>query len=89
MQQAASRDWYVRHQNGVMVHRTVAESVLGRPLTDIEIVHHEDEDKQNNHPSNLIVFPNQAAHARHHKLSHCGTPCECPGIRLKEVMLDV
>ena len=43
--------------------------------------------KQNNHPHNLIVFPGQSAHARHHKLNHCGlAECDCGGIRLKEVM---
>jgi hypothetical protein len=49
-------------------------------------VHHEDENKKNNDPWNLIVFPAQAIHAKHHKLNHCGFPCPCPGIRLKEVM---
>ena len=53
-----------------------------------EVVHHEDEDnKQNNDPANLIVFPDQGAHARHHRLRHLGQPsCDCGGIRLKEVM---
>lgn len=67
-------------------HRTVAEEALGRPLAPGEVVHHEDENKQNNDPGNLIVFPTQAIHARHHKLGHCLTPCDCPGVRLKEVM---
>lgn len=47
-------------------HRIVAEAVLGRPLTPLEVVHHVDENKQNNKPSNLVVFPSQAEHARHH-----------------------
>ena len=82
----AINDWYVR-KGGVFVHRIVAEEVLGRPLTEVEVVHHEDEDKKNNHPHNLIVFPNQGVHARHHKLGHCGLDsCDCGGIRLKEVM---
>lgn len=68
------------------VHIMVAEKVLGRSMKKGEVVHHEDQDKWNNHPDNLIVFPSQADHARHHKLNHCGSPCECPGIRLKEVM---
>lgn len=67
-------------------HRVVAESILGRPLSPGEVVHHEDENKQNNDPSNLIVFPGQADHARHHKLGHCLTRCDCPGVRLGEVM---
>lgn len=68
-------------------HRVVAERVLGRPLQPGEVVHHEDENKRNNDPANLIVFVNQAEHARHHKLGHCLAPsCDCDGIRLKEVM---
>lgn len=48
-------------------HRVVAEKMLGRPLKKGEVVHHKDENKHNNDPSNLIVFENQAEHARHHK----------------------
>lgn len=31
-----------------------------------EVVHHIDANRQNNHPSNLAVFPDQATHARCH-----------------------
>lgn len=48
-------------------HRVVAEKMLGRPLLPGEVVHHIDEDKCNNNPSNLMVFKTQAEHARHHK----------------------
>lgn len=78
-------DRYMK-KDGKPVHRVVAEAVMGRALVKGEVVHHEDEDKLNNHPDNLIVFPSQAVHAGHHKLNHCGSPCDCPGIRLKEVM---
>lgn len=68
-------------------HRAVAEKVLGRALLPEEVVHHEDLDKHNNDPANLIVFETQAEHARHHKLDHLGLPaCTCKGIRLKEVL---
>jgi HNH endonuclease len=50
----------------VHVHRIVAASILGRPLAPGEVVHHVDEDKQNSHPANLAVFPDQATHARCH-----------------------
>lgn len=63
-------------------HRVVAEAVLGRKLFKGEVVHHEDLNKRNNHPSNLIVFPNQRIHAAHHK--HLGQPCECPGLCLAD-----
>jgi len=85
LKEQAFRNWYVR-EGGTFVHRTIAEAVLGRSLAASEVVHHEDEDKQNNHPYNLIVFPDQAGHARHHKLQHCGAPCDCTCTRLKEVM---
>lgn len=49
------------------VHRWAAEKKLGRRLRSGEVVHHIDRDKTNNHPSNLYVFPNQAAHDRAHK----------------------
>lgn len=51
----------------IQQHRLVAELLLGRMLEIAEVVHHEDEDRANNAPSNLWLFPNQAAHLRHHK----------------------
>lgn len=50
-----------------MQHRLVAERVLGRSLLPLEVVHHEDENKQNNALENLWLFPSQSAHMRHHK----------------------
>ena len=81
---AEPRGAYLK-KGGEHVHRKVAEEVLGRLLYPNEVVHHEDRDKWNNDPANLVVFPSQAWHARHHKLDHCG-PCSCQGIRLGEVM---
>lgn len=57
---------YPKGSEGRHLHRIIAEAVLGRPLTKDEVVHHIDEDKQNCRPSNLVVFPTQAHHARHH-----------------------
>lgn len=47
-------------------HRVVAEQMLGRPLQSGEIVHHEDEIKRNNDPSNLKVLASRAEHSRLH-----------------------
>jgi hypothetical protein len=47
----------------VHIHRIVAESFIGRKLSKDEVVHHIDNDKKNNHPSNLVIFPSQQMHA--------------------------
>lgn len=51
----------------ILVHRWVAEKKIGRKLRPGEVVHHKDRNKTNNHPNNLHVFPNQAAHDKIHK----------------------
>jgi hypothetical protein len=48
------------------IHRIVAEAVLRRALKEGEVVHHINEDKHDNHPSNLAVFPTQSEHMRCH-----------------------
>jgi hypothetical protein len=50
----------------VYQHRLVMEEKIGRYLLPEEVVHHIDEDKQNNHPDNLMLFDNDAEHHRHH-----------------------
>ena len=47
-------------------HRLVAERLLGRQLLPEEVVHHRDGNKRNNIPENIVVFPSQSAHAKHH-----------------------
>jgi hypothetical protein len=49
----------------VYVHQIVAELKLGRFLAPGEVVHHEDEDKFNNHPDNLKV-QSRRVHAKEH-----------------------
>ncbi len=48
-------------------HVIVAERSLGRYLVRPELVHHFDEDKTNNAPSNLVICPDDAYHALLHK----------------------
>lgn len=50
----------------VQEHRLIAECWIGRYLRDDEVVHHIDEDRGNNNPSNLIVMP-RGWHVRYHK----------------------
>lgn len=48
-------------------HRLVAQQKIGRRLRKGELVHHIDENKQNNHPDNLMVIVGNAHHFVHHR----------------------
>lgn len=78
-------------------HIILAETKLGRPLKDGEVVHHIDKDKLNNDPNNLMIFASNSAHITYHKggklieledgtYDCVGLPvkycCQC-GVRLK------
>ncbi|AZU98946.1 hypothetical protein pW2_114 [Bacillus phage pW2] len=53
--------------NGMVYeHILVAERKLGRKLKSKEVVHHEDENKQNNNEENLFVFATLSDHTRYH-----------------------
>lgn len=47
-------------------HVLVAERALGKKLPKGAVVHHIDENRSNNHPSNLCIFPSRAYHALIH-----------------------
>ena len=62
----------------VYEHRVVAEVVLGRGLSRTEVVHHIDEDRMNNEPSNIEVLRSN----HHHRAIH-RKPVDSRGRRLQ------
>lgn len=54
--------------NRVAEHRLVAEKILGRYLTKIEIIHHINKITNDNCPENLYLFPNKILHGIYHSL---------------------
>ena len=50
----------------IFEHRLVVENFIGRELTEEEVVHHIDSNRQNNSINNLMIFPNQKEHAKFH-----------------------
>ena len=79
--QGTVHDGYVRYNVGgrlVREHQLIAEKALGKPLPPGVQIHHWDEDKQNNDPSNLVVCPNDAyhklLHLRQRAMNECGEP---------------
>lgn len=47
-------------------HRVIAERLIGRVLTEIEVVHHVDENTVNNDPANLEVYCCNGHHRSRH-----------------------
>lgn len=47
-------------------HRYIVEKFIGRELTEEEVIHHIDKNKQNNSINNLMIFPTQKEHAEFH-----------------------
>ena len=53
-------------KNYVKEHRLVMEKYMGRYLSQKEVVHHRDENKKNNHISNLFLFSDNKIHKKFH-----------------------
>ncbi len=60
-----------RSGNERFTHRRVMEKKLGGRLADGIVVHHLNEDKSDNRPTNLVAM-RADIHARHHRLSENG-----------------
>lgn len=76
---------YLGHQiDGVRVfdHVRVAEMALGKPLPLGAVVHHVNEIKTDNTPTNLVICPDKAyhnlIHARMRAMDACGDPNKRP-----------
>ena len=62
--------YHVRSVNNgirIIIHREIVEKVLGKPLQLNSVIHHFDENRENNRNNNLIVCQDQAYHLLLHK----------------------
>ena len=57
---------HANHDGYMYEHIYVAEQKLGRELTNEEVVHHRDLNRNNNNPNNLIIFKTKADHSSFH-----------------------
>lgn len=57
---------YCNKRGYVPKSRLIMEQKLGRFLRPEEVVHHINRNKSDDRPENLILFPNEGAHKRHH-----------------------
>ena len=65
----------------VLLHRLIVENFLGKILKDDEIVHHKDENKKNNDPSNLQVMDKRDHSRLHAKKGRAFLQLTCPNCK--------
>jgi len=58
----ANKDGYI------IEHRLIMEKQISRPLKEEEIVHHINANRTDNRIENLMLFPNNSAHLRFHRM---------------------
>ena len=59
-------------QGYVPEHRLVVEKYLGRCLARLEVIHHINEIKTDNHIKNLYLFEKRWQHCIYHRFINCG-----------------
>ena len=55
-----------KHKGKTWEHRVAMTKIIGRPLAKGEVVHHINGNQNDNHPSNLMLFPSASMHVKHH-----------------------
>jgi hypothetical protein len=50
----------------LLLHRSIMSKIIGRPLKAEEVVHHVNNDPKDNRQENLMLFPNNTEHKKHH-----------------------
>lgn len=69
---------YIIHgSNGIRIpeHRLIAERVLGKSLPPGAVIHHVDENRSNNRPSNLVICPSNKYHRLIHQRMNAYAAC--------------
>ena len=82
-----TRTWFVyapnhpkvKHNGGMEEHILNAEERIGRPTTEKEVVHHLDEDRDNNSPENLCVMLRALHSSLHRVIGDVGITLLCRG----------
>lgn len=73
------QDGYIRERVAAesykLAHHSVAERALGRPIPSGVVVHHVNEDRQDNRPGNLVICQDQSYHQLIHRRSRALRAC--------------